>query len=169
MSRLGRHLLAVPLGHRWRYAYSLAATAGFWSVPGGRHGSFPLRTGLAITLALGLPAFAPLDGLARSSGGQTSGPSPRLHSTGHAYRSPAASSRGSTKCIPCECNRCGRIQRDRSAVDEFRMICPKTPNCTRCDLGLIVSGREGERNDAGNMQWRSREQHRYTTRRDLRR
>ena len=71
--------------------------------------SFPLRTGLAITLVLGLLIVAPLDALARGSGGRSSGHPSRSYSSGHTYRSPAASSRGSSKCVTCERDSHGRI------------------------------------------------------------
>ena len=61
-----------------------------------------LRTGLAITLAVGLLTFAPPDGLGRGSGGRSSGISSRLYSSEGAYRSPTASSCGSTKYLTCE-------------------------------------------------------------------
>jgi hypothetical protein len=73
--------------------------------------SFPLRTGLAITLALGLLAVAPLDALARGSGGRSSGYSSRSYSSGHTYRSPAASSHAPIKCLTCERDSHGRIKR----------------------------------------------------------
>jgi hypothetical protein len=50
--------------------------------------SSSLRTGLAIALAFGLLAVAPLDVLARGAGGRSSGFSSRLYSSGHTYRSP---------------------------------------------------------------------------------
>jgi hypothetical protein len=74
---------------------------GSGPLPEAAMASFPLRIGLAITLALGLFATAPLDALARGSG-WSSGLSTQLYSSGHAYRRPAASSRGAIKCLTCE-------------------------------------------------------------------
>ena len=44
---MGRHLLAVPPGHRSRYASRIRAPPGLWATPGGRHGFLipPDRTG----------------------------------------------------------------------------------------------------------------------------
>lgn len=89
--------------------------------------SLPLRTGLAITLALGLLAFAPLHGFARGSNGQSSGFPSHSYSSGHTFRSPTASSRGSINCLTCERDSSGRTKRDRSAVEDFKWMYPKPP------------------------------------------
>ena len=131
--------------------------------------SSPLRTGLAISPALGLLAFAPLDGFARGSSGRSSGLSSRSYSAGRTYRSPTASSRGSSKCLTCERDSAGRIQRDRSAVEDFKRLDPKPPGCRNCEVDHIVPLSKGGRDDARNMQWLPREQHRDKTRWELRR
>ncbi len=100
--------------------------------------SFPLRTGLAITLALALLAVSPLDALARGSGGRSSGFSSRSYSPRQTYRSPAASSRGPAKCRTCERDSHGRIKRDPMAVEQFKRTHPKPPGCSGCEVDHIV-------------------------------
>ncbi len=73
--------------------------------------SSALVTGLAIALRLGLLPVAPLDALARGSGGRASGYSSRSYSSRHTHRSPAASRRGPTKCWTCERDSHGQIKR----------------------------------------------------------
>ena len=107
--------------------------------------SFPLRTGLAITPALGLLAVAPLDALARGSGGRSSGFSSRSYSAGHTFRSPVASGRSPTKCATCPRDSHGKIKRGPKAVAEFKRTHPKPPGCRNCEVDHVVPLSRGGR------------------------
>ncbi len=106
-----------------------------------------VRTGPAITLALGLLAFTPTDGSARRGSPRSSGLSPRMYASHPAYRSCAGSSHGSTKCLSCECDRHGRVQRDRSPVEDFKRMHPRPPGCRGCEVDHIVALGKGGRDD----------------------
>ena len=140
---------------------------GSGALSGADMASFPLRTGLAIALAIGLLCVAPLDALARGSGGHSSGYSFRSSSSGHTYRSPAASSHSPSKCLTCERDSHGKIKRDPKAVEDFKRTHPRPPGCSGCEVDHIVPLSKGGRDDPGNMQWLPREQHQDKTRRDL--
>ncbi len=128
-----------------------------------------VRTGLALTLSLGLLGLFPPDAAGRGSGGRSGGgsSSSRTYSSGKTYKSPSTRGRSSIKCLSCERDSHGKIKRDRSAVEDFKRTQPKPPGCKDCEVDHIVPLSKGGRDDPGNMQWLSREQHQDKTRRDL--
>ncbi len=127
----------------------------------------PWLAGLAIAVALTIAA--PWDVLARSGGTYRESPSSSSPGRSYSHRSSSGShSRSHIKCASCPRDEKGRIKRDPKAVDEFKRTHPKPPGCTQCEVDHIIPLSKGGRDDPGNMQWLSRQQHRDKTRRDLR-
>ncbi len=126
-------------------------------------------TGLAgLALAVALTLAVPWETLAR--GGGSYGGTHNSSSSGRSYahRSSSGShTRSHIKCESCSRDSHGPHPARSKAVDEFKRTHPKPPGCTQCEVDHVIPLSKGGRDDPGNMQWLSKEQHKEKTKRDL--